>query len=208
MNVKILDCKGMTCPQPLMECRKCLEAGAPEALDVYVDDEAALENVTRYLKSSGYAVSSRQDGRRWVIGARLEAGAPAGVSPADVADFPCPVPGQPEGQRICVFLTSDVVGRGDDGLGAKLMLNFIKTLPEMGSDLWRVVMVNAAVKLATQDSPHLETLQALEAAGVSILVCGTCLDFYGLLQKKAVGQTTNMLDVVTSLQLASKVIDI
>ena len=72
----------------------------------------------------------------------------------------------------------------------------------------RIVMVNAAVRLAVDGSPHLETLRALEDAGVSILVCGTCLEFFGLLDKRAVGQTTNMLDVVTSLQLASKVIDI
>ncbi|WP_243311589.1 sulfurtransferase-like selenium metabolism protein YedF [Fundidesulfovibrio agrisoli] len=205
MNVKTLDCKGMTCPQPLMECRKCLEAEAPEALDVLVDDEAALENVSRYLKSSGFGVTSSKEGARWAIRARREGGQAA---PADPADFPCPVPGSGQGQRIVVFLTSDVVGRGDDGLGAKLMLNFIKTLPELGSELWRIVMVNAAVKLAAEGSPHIETLRALEAAGVSILVCGTCLEFYGLMQQRAVGQTTNMLDVVTSLQLASKVIDI
>ena len=78
----------------------------------------------------------------------------------------------------------------------------------MGKDLWRVVMVNAAVKLATSGNPHLEALQALEAQGVGVLVCGTCLEFFGLLDKRAVGQTTNMLDVVTSLQLASKVIDL
>ncbi|MFP4587574.1 MAG: DsrE family protein, partial [Desulfohalobiaceae bacterium] len=56
--------------------------------------------------------------------------------------------------------------------------------------------------------PVAEELQKLESLGVDILVCGTCLDHFGLLQDKKVGQTTNMLDVVTSLQLAEKVIQI
>jgi sulfur relay (sulfurtransferase) complex TusBCD TusD component (DsrE family) len=67
-------------------------------------------------------------------------------------------------------------------------------------------MVNGGVKLAVKDSPVIEELKKLEASGVSILVCGTCLDFFGILDAKAVGQTTNMLDVVTSMQLATKVL--
>jgi len=207
MSRKTLDCLGMTCPQPLMACRDCIEAEAPQSLKVLVDDDAALENVTRFLTASGYAASHVKDGRTYVITA--ERGADAGKSPApSVDEYPCPVPSKDDAQRIVVFLKSDVVGSGDDGLGGKLMLNFLKTLPELGTDLWRIVMVNGAVKMSASDSPNLEALKALEDKGVSILVCGTCLEFFGLLDKRAVGQTTNMLDVVTSLQLASKVIDI
>ncbi|WP_243363329.1 sulfurtransferase-like selenium metabolism protein YedF [Fundidesulfovibrio terrae] len=207
MSVKTLDCLGMTCPQPLMACRACLETEAPEALTVLVDDEAALENVTRFLTASGYQPSSAKDGRTWIISAAR--GPEAGKAPAPaVEDFPCPVPRPGERTRVVVFLTAETIGRGDDGLGGKLMGNFLKTLPELGQDLWRVVMVNGAVKLAALDSPHLDALKVLEAQGVDILVCGTCLEFFGLMDKRAVGQTTNMLDVVTSLQLATKVIDL
>ena len=207
MKEKTLDCLGMTCPQPLMACRECIEAEAPEELKVLVDDEAALENVTRYLLAGGYQPVSTKDGRTWVITAKRDAEAGKVPAPA-VEEYPCPMPSADEKQRVVAFLTSETIGRGDDGLGGKLMGNFLKTLPELGEDLWRVVMVNGAVKLATQDSQHIESLRALEAQGVSILVCGTCLEFFGLLDKRAVGQTTNMLDVVTSLQLASKVIDL
>lgn len=207
MNEKIIDCHGMTCPQPLMACRKCIEAEAPDNLKVLVDDAAALENVTRYLTACGYASTRVQDGRTWIITAQRGPGAAQSPSPA-VEDYPCPVSDQKQPRRIAVFLSADVIGRGDDGLGGKLMLNFLKTLPELGPELWRIVMVNGAVKMSAQDSPHLEALRALEAQGASILVCGTCLEFFGLLDKRAVGQTTNMLDVVTSLQLADKVIDL
>jgi selenium metabolism protein YedF len=88
------------------------------------------------------------------------------------------------------------------------MFNFLGTLPELGEALWRIILVNGGVKLAVTGSPVLEKLQTLAASGVSIIVCGTCLDFFGILDNKEVGETTNMLDVVTSLDLADKVIQI
>jgi len=208
MSEKILDCLGMTCPMPLMACRQCLETEAPESLKVLVDDNAALENVTRYLTACGYRSSHAKDGPTWIISAARGPEADAARAPA-VEDYPCPLPHKgDDSQRILVFLTRETIGRGDDGLGAKLMGNFLKTLQELGPDLWRIIMVNGAVKLAAADSQHLEALRALAASGVSILVCGTCLEFFGLLDKRAVGQTTNMLDVVTSLQMAGKVINL
>jgi intracellular sulfur oxidation DsrE/DsrF family protein len=76
----------------------------------------------------------------------------------------------------------------------------------MGTNLWCVIFVNGGVKLTISESPVLEQLQVLENMGVSILVCGACLEYFGLTDKKAVGATTNMLDIVTSLQLADKVL--
>jgi selenium metabolism protein YedF len=86
------------------------------------------------------------------------------------------------------------------------MQNLISVLPELGDDLWRIILLNGGVKLAIEGSPVLERLQDLENKGVSILVCGTCLDHFKILENKQVGETTNMLDVVTSMQLADKVL--
>ena len=108
--------------------------------------------------------------------------------------------------KTLVMIISPFFGAGDDGLGSRLMKNFLATLPELGDSLWRIVMLNGGVTLAVDDSPVIEELRRLEQAGVSILVCGTCLEHFGVLARKAVGQTTNMLDVVTSMQLADKVI--
>jgi selenium metabolism protein YedF len=88
------------------------------------------------------------------------------------------------------------------------MVNFIRTLKEMGPDLWRLVFVNNGVKLAIRDSEVLPDLKELEDNGLQILVCGTCLTHFDLLKHKQVGETTNMLDVVTAMQLADKVINI
>jgi sulfur relay (sulfurtransferase) complex TusBCD TusD component (DsrE family) len=69
-------------------------------------------------------------------------------------------------------------------------------------------LVNGGVRLAVPGSPCLEQLQALEQTGVSILVCGTCLEHFGLTGQRQVGQVTNMLDVVTSFQLATKTVHV
>lgn len=106
------------------------------------------------------------------------------------------------------MITSDRLGHGDDILGAGLLFNFLKTLNEMGPDLWRLVFVNSGVKLTVEEAEALPVLRELADAGVSILVCGTCLNHFNLLDKKQVGETTNMLDIVTSLQVADQVINI
>jgi selenium metabolism protein YedF len=107
-----------------------------------------------------------------------------------------------------VMVTTDRMGYGDDDLGVKLMVNFLKTLNEMGAELWRLVLVNNGVKLAVTGSEVLDVLRQLESDGISILVCGTCLTHFDLLEQKQVGETTNMLDIVTAMQLADKVINI
>ncbi|RLC13300.1 MAG: sulfurtransferase-like selenium metabolism protein YedF, partial [Deltaproteobacteria bacterium] len=113
-----------------------------------------------------------------------------------------------DSQKILVILSSQQIGKGDDTLGQKLMINFVKTLEEMGSDLWRIVLLNHGVKFSTKNSRILEELNELEQSGVGILVCGACLTHLGLMEKKVIGETTNMLDVVTSMQLADKVINL
>ncbi|MFV0349635.1 MAG: sulfurtransferase-like selenium metabolism protein YedF [Halodesulfovibrio sp.] len=197
-----LNCQNLACPQPVLECKKLIEKSAPAAFSILVDNEAAKENVTRFVSGKGYSVAVETITGGWRLVATGSGNEGCGcevMTPAQMAAV------QQE-QKVCVFIASDVIGGGDDVLGGKLMKNFLATLPELGKELWRIVMVNGGVKLAVKDSPVIEELKKLEASGVSILVCGTCLDFFGILDAKAVGQTTNMLDVVTSMQLATKVL--
>jgi selenium metabolism protein YedF len=204
----LLDCQGQSCPQPVLECKRCIEDNTPDSFSVLVDNDAARENVSRFASTKGYRSEAQKlESGLW----RLTLSKASPAAPAETA--PCETTSEEQHGRpcrhteqICVFICSRTLGRGDETLGAKLMVNFVSTLPELGQDLWRIIMVNEGVTLATTGSPVLETLHGLEASGVSILVCGTCLDHFQLLEQKQVGQTTNMLDVVTSLQLATKVI--
>lgn len=204
---RILDCAGLPCPQPVLQCKQCLDNENPAGVAVLVDNEAARENVSRFLATRGYAVRVEREGALWKVAGTASATPAAGPEACACAPMSAAELGG-LGQKVAVFITSDVMGRGDDELGGKLMANFLSTLPELGGELWRIILVNAGVRLAVAGSPVLDKLQALAGAGVAILVCGTCLTHFGLLEKKQVGETTNMLDVVTSLQLASKVIQV
>ena len=201
MSLPFLDCRKLPCPQPIILLKHTLETGAPKEVAILVDNEPALENVTRFLASQGYAASSVREGDAWRISG-VSGNAPA-VPAEAVSPIICPTV---EDSRTLVLIISPVFGSGDDELGGRLMKNFLSTLPELGSSLWRIIMLNGGVRLSSEDSPVIDELRRLEHSGVSILVCGTCLEHFNLLEKKAVGQTTNMLDVVTSMQLAGKIL--
>ena len=196
-----LDCRGLTCPQPVIKTKELISGDHPRDFAVLVDNQASLENVSRFLKKNGYTVASVQEGNAWKITAQ-GSGTPV-TEPEEVA-IACP--STSENAKTLVLITTETLGRGDESLGTALMGNFLATLPELGPQLWRIVLLNGGVKLAVKEGKALSSLQALAEKGVSILVCGTCLGHYGLLEQKQVGETTNMLDIVTSLALADKVI--
>jgi len=112
------------------------------------------------------------------------------------------------GKKTLVLLATDSLGKGDEELGRKIVINFIRTMKEMGDDLWRLVLLNGGVKLAVEGSEALPQLQELEKEGLGIMVCGPCLKTFNLFEKKQVGELTSMLDIVTSMQMAEKVISI
>jgi selenium metabolism protein YedF len=167
---------------------------------VIVDNAASQQNVQRFLESQGFKTSLEQMGGDYLVIGRC------GAAPEPAAR----VAATPEAdlKKIMVMCATDRLGYGDDALGLKLMVNFLRTLKEMGPELWRLVFVNNGVKLAIEGTEVLADLQALEKGGLKIMVCGTCLNHFNLLEKKRVGETTNMLDIVTAMQLADKVVNI
>ena len=195
-----IDCRGLACPAPVLQTKEAIENGHPKTLSVVVDNEAAKENVSRFFKSQNFEVTVLEEGSDFhIIGSMNKGAAPEIVT----AETP-----EAEQKRIMVMVATDRMGYGDDELGRKLMASFLTTLKEMGNELWRLVFVNNGVKLTTERSDMLPILKDLENDGIQILVCGTCLTHFELLEKKQVGETTNMLDIVTAMQLADKVINI
>lgn len=201
MSEQVLDCRGLACPSPVLKTKEMIERGDIARLSVMVDNPAAKENVSRFLSRMGYA-----------IGFREEAGAFEVTGTKDPAAVACQVMEAPEKEelesRIAVLVGTDKMGKGDDMLGGKLLKSFIGTLKEMGPELWRLILLNGGVKLTVEGSECLSDLESLEREGISILVCGTCLDHFGLLEKKQVGETTNMLDIMTAMQVADKVVSV
>ena len=195
-----IDARGLACPAPVLQTKAAIEEANPNVIKVIVDNEASKQNVCRFLESRNYETSVQEEGSDFhVTGKRKE-----GVSPEVSIDEKT----RTDVKRIMVMLATDRMGFGDDELGLKLMISYIRTLKEMGSELWRLVFVNNGVKLTIKGSEVLPVLQAYEKDGLHIMVCGTCLTHFDLLDEKQVGETTNMLDIVTAMQLADKVINI
>lgn len=191
-----LDCRGLQCPEPVVRCRALLKKENPEKVRVIVDNAAALENVSRFLGTNGFTVSSSHPANNeWIIEGKKTETAAAKEETAD-GDI----------VKTLVFITSETLGTGNDELGRKLMETFLATLPELGESLWRIVLVNGGVKLTATQGPCLEHLKKLADSGTGILVCGTCMMHYGLMEQKQVGDTTNMMDIMTSFALAQKII--
>ena len=199
--MKEIDCKGLSCPAPVLKTKDAIEKEGAAEITIIVDNEAAKQNVARFLTSKKYETSVKEkEGIFYVYG--KSAGLDSTANDTELQEE------HGAEQKITVMITTDVIGHGDNELGSKLMASFIKTLSEMGDDLWRLIFINGGVKLTIDGAGTLDDLKALEKEGVHILVCGTCLTFFNLLDKKMVGETTNMLDVVTALQLADKVINV
>ncbi|ETR66924.1 MAG: SirA family protein [Candidatus Magnetoglobus multicellularis str. Araruama] len=121
----------------------------------------------RFLNSNHYQTDIRENRDNFIITGKLTS--------SSLPQEEKVVPKQSENKKIMVMCATDRMGFGDDELGLKLMVSFIKTLKEMGPELWRLVFVNNGVKLAIEGSEVLSILQAYDKEGIHILVCGTCL---------------------------------
>lgn len=200
-----IDCRGLECPAPVLQVRNTLEKETPVTLTVLVDNEAARQNVSRFLEHQNYRVSSELHGGGFrVVGIRAEG--------ASDSEQPRPVPvlnsKESGAKKIMVLITSAYMGHGDDGLGDMLMFNFLKTLKEMGPELWRVAFVNSGVSFTAAGSEAVPILQELADAGVQIAACGACLAYFHILDTMQVGVVTNMLEIVTGMKEADSVITV
>jgi selenium metabolism protein YedF len=200
--MKEIDARGLSCPAPVLQTKAVVEQEKVDAVRVFVDTAASQQNVKRFLESQGFETALEKQGGDYVVVGKCTATLQKKETPKPQSE------GNIELKKIMVMCATDRIGFGDDELGLKLMVNFIRTLKEMGPELWRLVFVNNGVKLTIDGSEVLADLEEFEETGLCILVCGTCLDHFNLLERKQVGETTNMLDIVTAMQLADKVISI
>jgi len=198
-----LDVRGLACPEPVIRARKALEANPNAVLEVLTDSAATRANIARMAQSLGASVVTQElPGGQFQL--TITAGQPAALTtPAPQAE-PCAA--HAGAARAVVFINNSVVGIGDDRLGRILMKAFLKTLKSAEPLPAAIVCVNAGVHLTTEDSEELTTLGELAALGVEIISCGTCLDFFGKLDKVRVGAVGNMLEIVGRLNRAPKII--
>lgn len=188
-----IDCSGLACPKPVIMTKKELESMESGELEVIVDNEVAKENVSKLVKSMGLDFNITQEDKLFHILIKKEA-----------SNCLCKV--EDNEKDLVILIGSDKFGVGDDKLGSALIKSYLFALTEAQVKPKTMLFINSGAKLTIEGSEVLESIKALEDSGVEILVCGTCLDFYGIKDKLAVGSVTNMYTIVEKMNSASNAI--
>ncbi len=200
--MEILDLRNLACPEPVIRAKRVIEEHPNSVIELLINSPATLSNVTRMARTLGALVASRE-----LPGGEFAVTLTTGEPPAAQTELsPEESEAPPSPGRATIFLRNSVVGQGDDRLGRVLMKAFLKTLKSAQPLPAEIICVNAGVHLTTEGSEEIPTLLELAELGVDVISCGTCLDFFGKLQSVRVGIVGNMLDIVTRLNRASKII--
>ena len=194
-----VDARGLPCPQPVIQSRKAMQG--TDLVVTLVDNETSMKNVSRMAEKAGWETQITQEGETFRIeiarGATHRETLPVAVGKAEAVTGP-----------LVLVVSSDVMGRGNEELGNILIRGFFHTLGEVEPLPQTVIFFNTGVRLACEDSQVLDDLRALAKADVELLVCGTCLGYFDLTEKLAVGQVSNMYDIAEALLRAGNVVSL
>lgn len=220
MNNKTVDARGMACPLPVVNAKKASEEMTQGGtLTVLVDNEIAVQNLTKFGNSRGFTVSSeKKSDKDFTVSfqipektAQASASAITAANSTDTRTSEAAISSPacaPDSKKpgLVVVLSANTMGNGEEQLGKILMKSFIFALTKQDQLPETILCYNSGAYLTSDGSDSLEDLKSLEAEGVKILTCGTCLDFYGLKEKLAVGGVTNMYEIVEIMENAGSII--
>lgn len=203
MSKVVVDALGEQCPIPVVKATRALrQMRQPGTLEVHVDNEIAVQNLTRMAGGFHLTAKAEKVGdQHFVVTAQVTE--PVADAPAEEPELVC----VPDARgSFLVAVDTNVMGHGDDSLGKTLMKGFLYAVSQLPELPRTILFYNGGAHLTCEGSDSLEDLKNMEAQGVEILTCGTCLNFYGLQDKLTVGGMTNMYAIVEKLAGASKVI--
>ena len=193
---------GDACPIPVVKTLNALkELGGAGTVQTLVDNEIAVQNLTRLAESKGCTIETEKRSEKEFCVTITTAGA---VAAAENEEISCTVPATKK--KTVVVVSADHMGEGSEELGRILIKGFLFALTQQEHLPSTVLFYNGGAKLTTEGSASLEDLKTLEANGVEILTCGTCLDYYGLKDKLEVGGVTNMYVIVEKQMQADLVL--
>lgn len=196
---------GDACPIPVVKTKNAIrelgEAGG--VVETLVDNEISVQNLTKMANQKGYGVKSEKLGEnQFKVVMTVGAGA-ARIEENEPSHCLVPAGGE---KNVVVAVSANVMGTGDEKLGTALLKGFLYALGQQDTLPRTLLFYNGGASLTCEGSASLEDLKSLEAQGVEILTCGTCLDFYGLTEKLRVGEVTNMYAIVEKLTGADLVV--
>ena len=196
---KFIDAKGKNCPMPVIMAKKEIDAGV-KFFEIEVDNKIAVENLKKLANSQGFTTTIEENNGNFKV--NFSNGC------EECEEVLAKVEGKKPLGNWTIFVNKEIIGAGDDELGKSLMKMFIYTISE-GDDLPKsILFMNGGVKVPTLNDQAIEHLKVLQDKGVELLVCGACLNFYGLEEKLEVGRVSNMYDITNAMKEASKVITI
>lgn len=192
MSINV-DARGLNCPQPVIITKRALDSIKEGTVTAIVDNAVAKENVAKFATANHCSVTITEEGEHFILTITK------GVTGKEITQSVEPT--QKGSARNHVFLiTQEIMGHGSDELGAVLMKSFFVTIVEKEPLPQAMLFLNGGVKLTLQDSPVMTHLQTLADRGVTILSCGTCLDYFQEKERLAIGGITNMytiMDMIT-----------
>lgn len=195
---QVLDMRGRQCPEPVIETRKALETSNVKVIEVLVDNDASLENVARTARSLGcdvnVEVTAKGEFRLHLTRTEAQAAVKGEASCCGTVE------------KLVVLIPSDRFGEGDPDLGRALIQAFIGTLSKISPLPRTLIFLNAGARLVCEETKVVQEVQELVQAGCRVLVCGTCLDFYGIDKDLKVGEVSNMFEIASELAAADKII--
>ena len=204
--LKVVNAMGDACPIPVVKTKNAIkELSGAGMVETLVDNEIAVQNLTKFGNSKGFTVSSEKKTKKdFTVTFQIPENSTTSTPAAESAVPACTPDSKKHG--LVAVLSANTMGNGEEQLGKILMKSFIFALTKQDQLPEIILCYNSGASLTCEDSDSLEDLKSLEAEGVKILTCGTCLDFYGLKEKLAVGGVTNMYEIVETMNQAAKVI--
>ena len=202
---KTVNALGDICPIPLVKAKEAIkELQGAGTVEVLVDNEIAVQNLTKMANQKGYGCSSRKV-KEQEYQVRLTVGEAEATQETSVEEADYVVCAPVKKNRL-VVISSKTMGEGNDELGATLLKGFIYALTQQDELPDQMLFYNGGAFLTCEGSQSLEDLKMLEEQGVEIRTCGTCLNFYGISDKLQVGEVTNMYDIAERMTKADQII--
>lgn len=183
-----IDARGFGCPKPVMMAEEALSKINEGIVEILLDNEASVNNVTRFASKNGYYTETVKENNFWNV--KIVKGYPCEITSTQEKDI------KDTEKDLCIIIASDTMGE-DKELGKILMKAFFETMIAYKEFPNTIFFLNTGVKLTTTDHDIIPILKDFEKHGVEIFTCGTCLKYFNLESELKVGYrgtTNNLLD--------------
>jgi selenium metabolism protein YedF len=193
--MKTLDVRGLACPEPIVRAKRALVDDREPAVALLVDSAVTRENLRKFAAAKGFRWDEEGGAGQWHITLTSDA----------AGDGPAAAPA-PAARAAVVLCAKKTLGAPNGELGGILIRAFFKTLVDLDNQPEAVIFINEGVHLPCADEAIVEHCRALAERGVEIVSCGTCLDYFHLLDQLKVGRVGNMYDIADTLLRAGAVV--